>query len=116
MANQRQRIIQLVGLLRDVDVVVEDLSGKPALAHVGNWWRASVRPFLEGLEKGRLPGPLAEEYVVLGLVPSASDEVVKAAYKALMKQHHPDLKGGDGELAKKLNESYEKICAARGIA
>jgi curved DNA-binding protein CbpA len=33
----------------------------------------------------------------------------------MMKQHHPDVEGGDGEMAKKLNEAYEKICEARGI-
>lgn len=116
MTNQQQRLTGFIKLMRDLDVVVEDLSGKPALAHLATWWRESGRPYLVELQKGRMAEPLWEEYAVLGLVPSASDEVVKAAYKAMMKRHHPDVAGGDDETAKKLNEAYEKIRNARGIA
>jgi len=116
MASQRQRLIGLVAFLKDVDVVVADLSGKSALSHVATLWRESGKHFLDELQKGRLLDPLGEDYEVLGLVPCASDEVVKAAYRAMMKQHHPDVVGGDEEMAKKLNEAYAKICEARGIS
>lgn len=116
MVNQRQRLIGLLGLMRDIDVVIRDLSGKTAREHLAALWRERGTPYLEELQKGRLLDPLEEEYAVLGLVPCANDEVVRAAYKAMMKQHHPDIEGGDEEIAKKLNEAYEKICIARGMA
>lgn len=36
----------------------------------------------------------------------ASELVIKAAYMALMKKHHPDH-GGDEKIAKKINEAYD---------
>ncbi|KKL61925.1 hypothetical protein LCGC14_2190370 [marine sediment metagenome] len=115
MTNRQLGLIGLLGFLKDVDVVIQDVSGKPVSAHVATWWRESARPYLEGIQQGRLPGPLEEEYAVLGLVPFASDDVVRAAYKAMMKQHHPDVEGGDEGTAKRLNEAYGKICHDRGM-
>lgn len=116
MTNQQYRLTGLIRLMRDIDVVISDLSGKPFSAHLATLWRERGRPYLEELQKGRLLDPLEEEYAVLGLAPCASDTVVRAAYKAMMKQHHPDVGGGDEETAKKLNEAYEKICISRGMA
>ena len=46
-------------------------------------------------------------YKLLGLDIQASMEVIKAAYKALMKSSgHPDL-GGEKDFAQKLNEAYQ---------
>ena len=44
-------------------------------------------------------------YRVLQVQPEAPAEVVKAAYRALMTLHHPDL-GGDHAIAVSLNEAY----------
>ncbi len=44
-------------------------------------------------------------YRVLQVQPEAPAEVVKAAYRALMTLHHPDL-GGDHAIAVCLNEAY----------
>lgn len=44
-------------------------------------------------------------YRVLHVQPEAPAEVVKAAYRALMTLHHPDL-GGDHAMAVSLNEAY----------
>ena len=41
---------------------------------------------------------------VMGLGPDATLEIVKAKYKALVKQHHPDANGGDRSLETRLRE------------
>ena len=41
---------------------------------------------------------------VMGLGPEATLEVVKAKYKALVKQHHPDANGGDRSTEDRLIE------------
>lgn len=53
-----------------------------------------------------------DPYSVLGLRPGAAEEDVKKAYRALVKQYHPDLHPGDEEAARKMsevNEAYEAI-------
>lgn len=49
---------------------------------------------------------------ILGVGPHASAEEVKAAYRRLAKQHHPDLNPGDpgaDERFKAINAAYEAI-------
>lgn len=48
-------------------------------------------------------------YRTLEVNPSASQEVIQAAYRALIKQLDPRLEGKDGEEAKKLNQAYEVL-------
>lgn len=50
----------------------------------------------------------SDAYDVLGLTPDADIAVVKAAYRTLSKQNHPD-QGGDEEEFKHINEAYEAI-------
>jgi DnaJ-like protein len=52
-------------------------------------------------------------YAVLQVHPDADQEVIEAAYRQLMKKHHPDLAGGDPRLvaehearAKAINEAF----------
>lgn len=48
-------------------------------------------------------------YDTLEVHPAASPEVIVAAYKALMKKHHPDKKVTVGGVARALNEAYEVL-------
>lgn len=55
---------------------------------------------------------ISDPYKVLGVSPNASDEEIKAAYRALAKKYHPDLNPGDAEAARRMNEvnaAYDQI-------
>ena len=57
-----------------------------------------------------------DPYQVLGVSPSASDDEVKAAYRALAKQYHPDRNNGSPEAEKKMmqiNDAYAQIVEMR---
>ena len=49
-----------------------------------------------------------DHYAVLGLTPSADDVVVHAAWKALLRKHHPDTNPDDptGARAREINEAF----------
>lgn len=51
---------------------------------------------------------MKDYYKVLGVSPGAPAEVIKAAYRALMKKHHPDV-GGDPAKAKEIEEAYRNL-------
>lgn len=51
-------------------------------------------------------------YEVLGVSPSASDDEIKSAYRALAKKYHPDANPGSEYAAEKMREinaAYDKI-------
>jgi DnaJ-domain-containing protein 1 len=54
-------------------------------------------------------------YIILGINPEAPDVVVRAAYRAMMKDCHPDTQNPDTEKASRINTAYEAICKQRGI-
>lgn len=47
-------------------------------------------------------------YELLGVSPTASPEVIAAAYKAMMKRYHPDA-GGNTEQAQRINNAYDVL-------
>lgn len=51
-------------------------------------------------------------YKILGVQRSASPEEIKAAFRKLAHQHHPDKKGGSTEKFKELNEAYQALSDA----
>ena len=52
-------------------------------------------------------------YEILEVSPSASPEVIKMAYKALVRKYHPDIYKGDinyaNEKIKEINIAYEVL-------
>ena len=49
-----------------------------------------------------------DPYQTLGVDQSASDQQIKAAFRKLAVQYHPD-RGGDENKFKEINEAYDKI-------
>ncbi len=54
------------------------------------------------------PSFTADPYRVLGVSPQATGSEIKAAYRALVKQHHPDA-GGDATTILALNAAWEVL-------
>lgn len=48
-------------------------------------------------------------YKILGIKSSASKEEIKAAYFSLAKKYHPDMKNGNAEKFKLINEAYTTL-------
>jgi curved DNA-binding protein CbpA len=57
-------------------------------------------------------------YAILGVLPSAEEIVIKAAYRALSKRYHPDVYKGPNLVEKMadINEAYETLSSADGKA
>jgi molecular chaperone DnaJ len=52
--------------------------------------------------------PIVDPYAVLGVSPDAKAAEIKAAYRALVKRHHPDA-GGDAQMILALNAAWEVL-------
>jgi DnaJ-domain-containing protein 1 len=59
-----------------------------------------------------IPGEIRRDFAELGLEPGASPEDCKAAYKRLLKVHHPDRHAGHPGNLKKATEKSARINAA----
>lgn len=55
--------------------------------------------------------PARSPYELLQVAPTAHHAVIEAAYRALMKRHHPDQAGsaGDAALAAEINHAYNAV-------
>ena len=57
---------------------------------------------------------LVAAYKVLGILPSATDDEVKAAYRKMALKHHPDRVASLGEdIRKAAEEKFQEINAAK---
>ncbi len=70
--------------------------------------------------KGQIPDIIKRDFAELGLPVGASAELCKAAYKKLLKLHHPDRHAGHSgnmkkatEKSSRINASYQRIEAWR---
>jgi DnaJ like chaperone protein len=69
--------------------------------------------------------PVPESYVILGIEETATVEEIKTAYRALIREHHPDKLMAQGvppefiatatEKMKRINVAYDTLCKERGI-
>jgi serine/threonine protein kinase len=64
------------------------------------------------MARGKAKDPLPDHYATLQVHPGARAEVIEAAYRELMKVHHPD-RGASGNLARRLNEARDVLTDAR---
>lgn len=48
-------------------------------------------------------------YNILGVNKNSSQDEIKKSYRKMSLKHHPDRKGGDAEMFKKINEAYEVL-------
>lgn len=96
--------------IRDTDDALNIATGR-RLPWWGKFLWNNIRPRLVGnmLQDSQV---VDDPYRVLGLHSGASMRVVKAAYRALAQDTHPD-RGGDPEQFKKVQEAYERICKER---
>ncbi len=76
-----------------------------------NYYRARTAGAAGGAATARARrGPTrAEAYRILGLAPGASAQEVKRAYRAKVKEVHPDTDSGDEESFKRVNRAYETL-------
>jgi hypothetical protein len=63
-------------------------------------------------ERRKVPDELKQDFAELGLTPEASAEQCKAAYKKLLKIHHPDRPATHEGNRKKATEKAARINAA----
>ena len=52
---------------------------------------------------------MKDYYNILGVAKNASSEDIKKAYRKLAHKHHPDIKGGDEQKFKEINEAYQVL-------
>lgn len=55
---------------------------------------------------------MKDPYSVLGVSPSATDDEIKAAYRALVRKYHPDNYADDNPLKDLANEKMAEVNAA----
>jgi len=54
-------------------------------------------------------------YAALGLEPGADSATIEQAYRKLIKEHHPDRKGGSSKRAAEIIEAYRELRAGRNL-
>jgi hypothetical protein len=81
------------------------------LEAAGSVWSRSARERFHTTPYEQRHQPWAPpELVLLGLKRGASKEQIKAAYRRMARQHHPDC-GGNAEKFKELQAAYERAMA-----
>jgi DnaJ-class molecular chaperone len=76
----------------------------------GNKWYVHSKYYdaVKQVMEPYIPKTEYDPWAVLHLRPNAPQAIVKAAYRELVKMHHPDH-GGDPDLFRKIQAAYEKL-------
>ena len=120
--------IQAAALLGPASPVLEDLLEALLLIAVTDGVHPDEMTYLDAVAarfgfdaaayariKARYIAPSADDpYVVLGIEPGASPEAVKAAYRALVKDYHPDRHMADGTPPEFLRVAEHRMAAING--
>ena len=110
----------------DLDAAFEELdeflTGKKQSGHTagdhtagdtaGGEAKSSSQQKTETQKTRIVPDEIREDFAELGLTPEATAEECKAAYKKLLKIHHPDRHAGHAGNLKKATEKTTRINAA----
>ena len=103
---------QVLRAVRNVDDVLHLVTGKRLKDVVGLAKKAAnVFTDPNGTEI-----PFDSSYRILRVNPDAPDFLVRAAYRAMQKKHHPDGETPNEAMSKLINEAYERICLEREIS
>lgn len=77
-----------------------------AMRGIDRWGAAKLEATFTGY--AALPAPAGSAWwEVLGVAQGAAAREVYAAYRSLVKQHHPDVEGGDKEKFLKVQSAYQ---------
>ncbi|MCI0538216.1 MAG: J domain-containing protein [Verrucomicrobiales bacterium] len=55
-------------------------------------------------------GVWKDYYAILQVSQNATRQVIEAAYRSLVKEHHPDRGSVDGKYIRDINEAHESLC------
>lgn len=118
--SQRLQLLNFLAMLTQADGRVDAIEVE-ALRNVALWMNLNASEVDSMLNLHN--NDLASAYKVLGISEDASDDEVKAAYRKMALQHHPDRVATLGEDVHKaaekkfqeINEAKERIYKARGL-
>ncbi|MGD9837838.1 MAG: J domain-containing protein [Afipia sp.] len=88
----------------NLDDAVDPFSVFSEMNGRGGRWRANAKAEEPKAETRKIFNAEKKALLVMGLGPDATLETVKAKYKLLVKQHHPDANGGDRSTEDRLIE------------
>ncbi len=107
----------MLRVLRTADSVCKILTGKRINQVVAAGIDAFGADVLDKVSNEQEIDPLTVDYAILGVYPDSPDFVIKAAYRAYVREYHPDT--GTKPDTKKYQaavESYDRIMKARKAA
>lgn len=105
----KRKAADTIRALEALDDMLFILTGKRLPHYVETVFGALAPEELkEYIQRVRGTAPSDDPYAVLGIARSSPDLVVKSAYRALVRRHHPDM-GGNPETFKQIQTAYEAI-------
>lgn len=113
--EMRLQLVSFLAMMAQADgrIVVEEINALREVAHYLGLSNTDLDSILN-LDQGS--NNLEAAYKVLGIGPDASDQEVKAAYRKMALQHHPDRVATLGESVRKAAEKkFQEINAAKDL-